>query len=263
MLGEKFVVLKSGGLGNRLKSYVSYLAKYKEVLVEKLQDSIIFDFKHAKEEEINTLPHTGSNWRLIVDAEEQHHIADFTTIDFLYNKTPQYFVDKYVPLFKQIKNNLDFETKSVIDNFSVHLDFSKITGMHVRSSLASRGDGKRAGYVDYQRIKQIIEESDKVLLASDYSGVYNELKEKYGNKIITFPRSVFDINDVTIENLSYTREAVAEMILLSMCPKLCLTFGSTYSECCWWFGECKAQVEIPTKWDKVNKDFLNDCIIKK
>jgi len=263
MLGEKFVVLKSGGLGNRLKSYVSYLARYNEILVEKLQDSIIFDFKHAKEEEINSLPNTGSNWRLIVDKEEEQFIPDYSTIDFLYNKTPEYFINKYTPIFKEIKGNLDNETKTIINNFTKNLDFSKITGVHIRSSLASRGDGNRAGYVDYKRIKEIIEESDKVLLASDYSGVYKELIEKYKDKIITFPRQVFDINDVTVESLFYTREAVVEMILLSLCPRLCFTFGSTYSECCWWFGECKAQVEIPTKWDKVNKDFLDDCIRKK
>ena len=35
---SKFVVLKSAGLGNRIKLYVSYLQRYDEVLIEKEPD---------------------------------------------------------------------------------------------------------------------------------------------------------------------------------------------------------------------------------
>ena len=39
---SKFCALKSAGMGNRLKIYVSYLARYDEVMVEKMKTDIYF-----------------------------------------------------------------------------------------------------------------------------------------------------------------------------------------------------------------------------
>ena len=40
---SKFVVLKSAGLGNRIKLYVSYLQRYDELLIEKEPDLNLFE----------------------------------------------------------------------------------------------------------------------------------------------------------------------------------------------------------------------------
>ena len=40
---SKFVVLKSAGLGNRIKLYVSYLQRYDELLIEKEPDLQLFE----------------------------------------------------------------------------------------------------------------------------------------------------------------------------------------------------------------------------
>ena len=49
---SKFCALKSAGMGNRLKIYVSYLARYDEVMVEKEEDRYLFpDFKPCNREE--------------------------------------------------------------------------------------------------------------------------------------------------------------------------------------------------------------------
>ena len=49
---SKFCALKSAGMGNRLKMYVSYLARYDEVLVEKNEDRFIFtNFKPCNKDE--------------------------------------------------------------------------------------------------------------------------------------------------------------------------------------------------------------------
>ena len=47
---SKFCALKSAGMGNRLKIYVSYLARYDEVMVEKNEDRYRLDFKSDKPE---------------------------------------------------------------------------------------------------------------------------------------------------------------------------------------------------------------------
>ena len=49
---SKFVVLKSAGLGNRIKLYVSYLQRYDELLIEKEPDLYLFEnFKLCNKEE--------------------------------------------------------------------------------------------------------------------------------------------------------------------------------------------------------------------
>ena len=49
------------------------------------------------------------------------------------------------------------------------------------------------------------------------------------------------------------------MYLLSQCyKKQIFTFGTTFSECSWWFGGCRAEVVMPTFWDRVPKDFFDN-----
>ena len=76
---SKFCALKSAGMGNRLKIYVSYLARYDEVMVEKNEDRYLFpDFKSCdREEDIKENAWTHSGWRLLVDDEEEQYIRKF------------------------------------------------------------------------------------------------------------------------------------------------------------------------------------------
>ena len=66
---SKFVVLKSAGLGNRIKLYVSYMQRYDELLIEKEPDMHLFEnFKLCnKDEDIKLYPWTHSGWRLLVN----------------------------------------------------------------------------------------------------------------------------------------------------------------------------------------------------
>ena len=75
---SKFVVLKSAGLGNRIKLYVSYLQRYDEVLIEKEPDLHLFEnFKLCdKDEDIKIHPWTHSGWRLLVNEDEEDYDED-------------------------------------------------------------------------------------------------------------------------------------------------------------------------------------------
>ena len=100
-----FIALKSAGMGNRFKIYVSYMARYNEIKIEKPTDIHLFEnFELSnREEDIKIHPHTGSGWRLLVDDDEVKYIDKYKTIDQLYNDTPQYFIDKYVPIFQSLR----------------------------------------------------------------------------------------------------------------------------------------------------------------
>ena len=101
---NKSVVLKSAGLGNRIKLYVSYMQRYDELLIEKEPDMHLFEnFKLCnKDEDIRLYPWTHSGWRLLVNEDEVQYCDKYKTIDQLYNDTPQYFIDKYLPVWQKL-----------------------------------------------------------------------------------------------------------------------------------------------------------------
>ena len=60
---NKFVVLKSAGLGNRIKLYVSYMQRYDELLIEKEPDMHLFEnFKMCNKDEDIRLILDGDFW---------------------------------------------------------------------------------------------------------------------------------------------------------------------------------------------------------
>ena len=258
---SKFCALKSAGMGNRFKIYVSYLARYDEVLVEKSEDRYIFPNFNAcnKDEDIKKYPWTGSGWRLLVDEHEEDHIEKYKTIDQLYNDTPQYFIDKYVPIWKKLKINPDI--KDYIDDFTKEWDKDDMVGVHIRTNYPPVDDGRRSVWVDFEgfeREVQMYSSSQKFFLASDHEPIIEYYKNKFPNQIITHPRNDIVRHD-SVDNVQQSVDSFIDMYLLSQCyKKLILTFGTTFSECSWWFGECKAKVVMPTLWDKVPKDFYDN-----
>jgi len=262
----KFCALKSAGMGNRFKIYVSYLARYDEVLVEKNEDRYIFtNFNSCnKDEDIKQYPWTGSGWRLLVDEDEEKYTDKYKTIDQLYNDTPQYFIDKYLPYWQSL--NINPEIKSYIDDFTKDWDKDNMIGIHIRTNYPPVDDGTRSVWVDFDGFEKEVEmypSSQKFFLASDYEPIINHYKNKYPNQIITYPKHDIVKHD-SVDNLQQSVDSFMDMYLLSQCyKKLILTWATTFSECSWWFGGCKAEVVMPTLWDKVPEDFFNIIYNKK
>ena len=117
-----FVVLKSAGLGNRIKLYVSYMQRYEKLLIEKEPDLQLFEnFKLCDpEEDIKKYPWTHSGWRLLVNEDEVKYCDQYKTIDQLYNDTPQYFIDKYLPVWQKLR--IQPKVKKIIDDFTKDWD---------------------------------------------------------------------------------------------------------------------------------------------
>ena len=258
---SKFCALKAAGMGNRFKIYVSYLARYDEVLVEKNEDRFIFtNFKPCnKDEDIKIYPWTGSGWRLLVNENEEQYIKKYKTIDQLYNHTPQYFIDKYLPIWNSL--NINPEIKKYIDDFTREWDKDDMIGIHIRTNYPPVDDGSRSVWVDFEgfeRQVQMYSSSQKFFLASDYEPIIDYYKNKYPNQIITYPKRDIVRHD-SVDNMQQSVDSFMDMYLLSQCyKKLILTFGTTFSECSWWFGGCRAEVVMPTFWDKVPNDFYNN-----
>jgi hypothetical protein len=262
-----FVVLRTAALGNRIKSYASHMARYDKIMVEKPTDVHLFEnFELATPEDIQKYPNTGSVWRLLVDENEQHYIDDLNTIDFLYNKTPQYFIDKYVPVFSSFKLKPDLQ--NIVNEITKDWDKENMVGINIRSWLPPIDDGSRSVWVDFAGFEKEVEKlnaNQKFFFSSDNLKFNEYYKSKYSNQIITLKRSVSSItNDGHYDDIQQTKEAFLEMYLLSQCKKkIVCSFGSTFSESAWWFGGCKAEVVTPTFWDKVPQEFYDDVFQKK
>ena len=262
-----FVVLRTAALGNRIKSYASHMARYDKVMIEKPTDVHLFEnFELATPEDIQKYPHTGSVWRILVDENERHHIENLNTIDFLYKDIPQYFIDKYVPVFKRFKLKQDLQ--EIVNKITKDWDKDNMVGINIRSWLPPIDSCGRSVWVDldgFEREVQKLDPNQKFFFSSDNMQINEYYKSKYPNQIITLPRRVnVIVNDGHVDDVQQTKEAFLEMYLLSQCKKkIICTFGSTFPEAAWWLGGCKAEVITPTFWDKVPQEFLDDVFQKK
>jgi hypothetical protein len=249
-----FVVLRSAGLGNRLKSYISHMAIYENILVEKPSDSILFkNFGLASIDDITKYPHTGSVWQLLVDDEEESYIQDYKTIDFLYNDTPKYFIDKYLPIWKSLEFNEDVINR--VNEISKTWDFDNLIGLNIRKTTPAFGRDK---FIDYEGFEREIKNKDDIFfIASDSIETKNYYKEKYGNRCFLYERNEIVDTGYT-DDYEQNLQALVEMILLSICrKKLIASLGSSFSECAWWLGNCEVKVicpvhTIPDEWLKIH-----------
>lgn len=248
-----FVVLRSAGLGNRLKSYISHLARWESVMVEKPSDSILFGLKLASTSDISKYPNTGSVWQLLVDKDEEKYIPIYKTIDFLYNKTPKYFIDKYLPVWKSLKISNDVKDK--VNEISKDWDCDNLIGLSIRSACGCFGRDK---FVDFSGFEKEIENTNNLFfLASDSIEVKSYYKSKYGDRCLIYSRDKI-IDSGTTDDYDQNMQALVEMILLSKCKKkIIASLGSSFSECSWWLGGCVAEVicpvyDIPEEWEKIH-----------
>jgi hypothetical protein len=263
------------GIGNRVKSYVSFLSRYDIVKTQKIPDYYSFENfslatisdlqKYPSFNHLNTHPRTDYFWRLLVDPEEEQYLDEYSTIDLLYHKIPEYFRNKYIPVFKQLKlrKGLENIVKSIVKDW----DTENMIGVSIRTYLNPGSDPSRNAWVDLQKFEDEIEKipsDQKFFFCSDSIRLNQYYLEKYKSQIITFPRKVDTIINDNIDDITQTQEALIEMYLLSYCrKKIITTFGSTFPECAWWLGECNAEVVIPVDLNKVPKEFIEDHFRKK
>lgn len=257
-----FVVLRSAGLGNRIKSYVSHLARWETVKVEHPADAQLFKkLDLASKDDIFEYPNTGSVWRLLVDEDEENEIDKYKSIDFLYEKTPNYFKEKYLPIFKSLEFNDD--VVNMVNDISSEWNCWEMIGINIRATTSSFNRDK---FVDLEGFEKIVDGFDinqKFYFCSDSIPIRKYYKNKYGDRCISL-----DIHEIvdTGFTFDYTQslEALVEILLLSKCKKkLYLTNGSTFGECAWWFGGCETEVYCPTIIENVSKEWEDAHFIKK
>lgn len=256
------VSLATPGMGNRIKTYVSAFAKYDVVKTRKKSDTFIFKgLELAEYGDIEKYPNIDS-WRLEVEPEEEKYIDQYRTIDFLYEKTPQYFINKYLFYFKKLKINPDI--LNYVNNFVKDWD-NNVIGLHVRTYY--HPDWKKLYDNNlYDEKLSKLDESKKIFFCCDNLDIHNRFIEKYGEKLITYDREryndVYNAESGFNDDLQVNIDAFIEMLILSKCSTIIGTHLSTFTECSWWFGECKSKVIIP-EIIQIPNNIIEDIFIKK
>lgn len=259
----------SPGIGNRIKSYVSLFRSYEFVKTCNYSDSYIFKgLTQASGEDLDNYPIISAEeyinndmWRLKVFEEEYDKIETYNTIDCLYEKTPQYFIDTYLPLFEKLKIN--DEIVDYVNNFTK--DWDNVLGVHIRSWYCSKQVLHNNSIFENEINK--FDKDKKIFFCSDNSDVQSYFVEKYKDRIITYERELYN-NPNQAEsghntNLQTTVDAFIEMFILSKCTSIIGTFASSFDEIAWWLSKCRSKIIIPKPLNQKEYQNLRNLILLK
>ena len=250
-------VVSHAGIANRIKNILSALSQHDDVTTLHDTISYIFPSLQLVDTPENVYP---EDWRLHASEEEQQYTGDLKTIDLLYEKTPQYFVDKYLNVLSRLKINPDII--NFVDNFTFEWD--NMVGLHIRSWYCERRKFHSNELFESHIDK--LSEDQKFFFCSDNSDVQNHFVEKYGDRIITYDREIFNNPKLAEsghhDNIQITTDAFIELLLLSKCDRIIGTYASSFDEVAWWMSGCKSQVTIP-KPNNFDEQLNNLIYVKK
>ena len=253
-------VVSHAGIANRIKNLLSAISQHGDVST--LHDTISFIFPSLKkvDEVEEEYP---EDWRLYVASGEEKHIPDYKTIDLLYERTPEYFVKKYLDIIYKLKINS--EIIEYVSEFTGAWD--DMVGVHIRSWYCPKKVFHSNEIFEEQIDK--LPEDKKFFFCSDNSDVQKHFVDKYGDRVITYDREMF--NDPRMaesghhDDIQLTTDAFIELLILSKCATIIGTYASSFDELAWWMSGCTSKVIIPTpiNCDKELEDFNNLIYVKK
>ena len=253
-------VVSHAGIANRIKNLLSAISQHGDVSI--LHDTISFIFPSLRkvDEVEQEYP---EDWRLYVAPDEEKHIPDYKTIDLLYERTPEYFVKKYLDIIYKLKINS--EIIEYVSEFTGAWD--DMVGVHIRSWYCPKKVFHSNEIFEEQIDK--LPEDKKFFFCSDNSDVQKHFVDKYGDRVITYDREMF--NDPRMaesghhDDIQLTTDAFIELLILSKCATIIGTYASSFDELAWWMSGCTSKVIIPTpiNCDKELEDFNNLIYVKK
>ena len=249
-------VVSHAGIANRIKNILSAMSQY-DVSTQHETINYIFPSIPLVEEPSRTYP---EDWRLRVDPEEEKYCDEYKTIDLLFEKTPEYFIDKYLGVLGKLKINPE-----IVEYVSEFTDaWDKMPGVHIRSWYCDKRRFHSNEIFENEIDK--LDPDQKFFFCSDNSDVQKHFIDKYGDRVVTYERQIF--NDPRLaesghhDDIQLTTDAFIELLILSKCSKIIGTYLSTFDEIAWWMGGCTSEVIIPkpTDFDQAYHD--TQCIKK-
>jgi len=170
-------------------------------------------------------------------------------IDFEFNRIPKQIRKEYTELINTLIL-VDYITDQ-IEEFSSKFN-SNTVSVSVRSWIESKDRSKFFNIAEFYEIMDRMDNAN-FFMSCDSPEVLNRFAEKYGDRLIYYPKRTFmgDRNSV-----NGVQDVLIDLYLLSKNNRIIVSFGSTFSEMAWWFGNCQAEVELIGINEKHKKSIL-------
>ncbi|MDG2449918.1 MAG: hypothetical protein P8M34_09775 [Saprospiraceae bacterium] len=178
-------------------------------------------------------------WRLLPPNIKLENIqnGNHEMIDFQYQETNNTVIETYIPYFQslQITEFIDRQ----VNEFAKTFDENTIS-IAIRTWIDAPN---RQHLFDTEKVLKIFEENQlsTFFISSDSEKLINLLSNKYGSKILSYPKRTYTGDRNSTEGI---QDALIDLLLLSKNKKLMASANSTFSEVAWWFGKCEANVQI-------------------
>ena len=164
-------------------------------------------------------------------------------IDLLYEKTPQYFIDKYLKVISRLEINS--EIVEYVDDFTK--DWKDMVGVHIRSWYCEK-QKFHSNQIFEQEIDKL-DSNQKFFFCSDNSDVQMHFLKKYGDRLVVYNHQMYNTPNMAEsghhDDVQLTTDAFIELLILSRCSTIIGTYLSTFDEIAWWMSQCKSKVIIP------------------
>ena len=170
--------------------------------------------------------------------------------DFKFNNIKTDVRNKILKYIHKVKTRIRYnyikEAEDYIEAWSEFVSFKDIVGLHIRRNefILSHDKKQSTDTQFFDKIDAIIKKNPdtKFYLATDSKHTEDIFKKRYKDKIYTFYKTCLDRSKPQA-----IKEAMIELLILSKFKTLIVSGLSTYSEMAWWFGDCKANVEVMGK----------------
>jgi hypothetical protein len=289
---NKIVAINLGGISNRVKCLISMWrlgdkhnrelilywplnhtcgAKFSDLFENKIEEITKGQLENIKENGIKTFGENfitkndspekylaSDTWRLLLTPEEFLNYPELRKegIDLKFSNLPKEIEKNIINYLKKLKPLKSIQKD--LANFQKKNNLNKMVGIHIR-----RGDFAdrkvSPGWVSsdekfIERMNELVKENSKVkfFLCTDSKEMEEKIEKEFPKKIIKFKKSSFSRTDIKA-----TQEGLIDLLLLSKTKHILGTYRSTFTEMAWWFGECKAKVEIIKDVEKEKEYFKN------
>lgn len=165
------------------------------------------------------------------------------TLCYTYDRTPQYFIDKYKQYISKIE-----PTKEITDIVTKYWDSvglnENVVGVHIRQGDFEKHKERRVDINRFiSKMKEIKSKNDKTVF---YISTDNQKLIPQFEKIFSKESVLTYIHKQDTKVHSDFKTAFICLLILSKPKHLILTNFSTYSQLAWWLGGCEAKVDIIT-----------------
>ena len=164
-------------------------------------------------------------------------------IDFEFERIPLGIAGNIVKDLRKLKPSKEIMER--VEKFDEEEKVNEMIGIHLRRTDFNKSpDGRGNISTDdlfVERIEEIIKKNpkQKFFVCTDSPETEKDLKEKFGESIVVFPKTNW-----IMSSKEASKDSLTDLLLLSKTKKILGTYLSTFTEIAWWLGGCKAKVEI-------------------